>query len=458
MKTPGLKNRRLERIASNMKPLVSIVIPVYNGEKHIKACLDSLLKQTYSNFEVICVDDGSNDSSCMLINQYVSKDNRFYLIKQNNQYAGVARNNGLEYANGKYVLFLDADDFFEDTLLEDTIEIAEQEDSDMVVYGAYYYDNQTGQSSNASLVNLSYIPNKTTFSSSENYKYIFNFTNSCPWNKLYRRDFILRNNISFQPLQRANDLFFTNITLVLAEKISICNKRLVYYRTNNSNSLQAGNDKTPFCFYEALLAIRERLISENLYKKVKTSYYNLVIGNCLYNLKSLKTATSFERLYNKLKSEMFQMLDIDNINAKDIYISDQYNHYLNIKEMNAFDYLFYKQSINNKRNSNSSEEIIIYIPEKNHNVDIVIYGAGYLGKKIYQQIKQIDHTKLVLWVDSNYEQYRREGLNVSNPKVVMEVEFDYIIVAVKNPNIVEEITLSLIQKGVEDRKILQPIF
>ena len=80
-----------------MKPLVSIVIPVYNGEKHIKTCLDSLLKQTYSNFEVICVDDGSNDSSCMLINQYVSNDNRFYLIKQNNQYAGVARNNGLKY-------------------------------------------------------------------------------------------------------------------------------------------------------------------------------------------------------------------------------------------------------------------------------------------------------------------------------------------------------------------------
>ena len=439
-----------------MKPLVSIVIPVYNGEKHIKACLDSLLKQTYSNFEVICVDDGSNDSSCMLINQYVSNDNRFYLIKQNNQYAGVARNNGLKYTYGKYVIFLDADDFFEETLLEDTIEVAEKEDSDVVVYGAYYYDNQTGQSSNASLINLSYIPNKTTFSSRENYKYIFNFTNSCPWNKLYRKDFILKNNISFQPLQRANDLYFTNMTLVLAEKISICNKRLVYYRTNNSNSLQGGNNKTPFCFYEALLAIKERLINENLYKIVKTSYYNLVLGNCLYNLNSLKTATSFVRLYNKLKAEIFQMLDTHNLNAKDVYISDQYNQYLNIVEMDAFDYLFYKQSINNKRNS--TEEIMIYIPVNHHNVKIAIYAAGYLGQKIYRQVKQMNHAKLVLWVDSNYEQYRKEGMNISNPKLVMEVEFDYIIVAVKNPDIAEEIILSLIQKGVEDRKILKPIF
>lgn len=93
---------------------VSIIVPVYNAQKYLSQCLDSLLNQTLKETEIICVDDGSADDSVDIINQYSSKDRRVKLIRQKNSYAGVARNNGLKQAAGEYVVFVDADDFLKE--------------------------------------------------------------------------------------------------------------------------------------------------------------------------------------------------------------------------------------------------------------------------------------------------------------------------------------------------------
>ena len=97
---------------------VSVIIPVYNAEKYLEECLDSLLRQTFTDMEIICVDDGSTDSSAEILKRFQEKDRRIRVLFQENQYAGIARNNGMKIAQGEYLLFLDADDFFEDTLLE----------------------------------------------------------------------------------------------------------------------------------------------------------------------------------------------------------------------------------------------------------------------------------------------------------------------------------------------------
>ena len=96
---------------------VSVVLPVYNSERYIHQCLNSILNQTLKEIEIICVDDGSTDNSVNLINDICKKDSRVSLIMQKNSYAGVARNNGLKHAKGKYVIFLDSDDFFEPDML-----------------------------------------------------------------------------------------------------------------------------------------------------------------------------------------------------------------------------------------------------------------------------------------------------------------------------------------------------
>ena len=93
-------------------PKVSVVLPVYNVENYLKECLDSLVEQTYKDIEIICVDDGSSDSSLKILKEYAVIDNRIIVLEQKNQGAAVARNFGLSVATGEYVSFLDSDDVF----------------------------------------------------------------------------------------------------------------------------------------------------------------------------------------------------------------------------------------------------------------------------------------------------------------------------------------------------------
>ena len=95
---------------------VSVIIPVFNAEKYISTCIESLISQSYSDFEIICVDDGSTDNSPRILQQYMFIDPRIKIIEQKNQFAGNARNTGMEVASGKYCMFLDIDDFFEKKL------------------------------------------------------------------------------------------------------------------------------------------------------------------------------------------------------------------------------------------------------------------------------------------------------------------------------------------------------
>ena len=97
---------------------ISIIIPCYNIEKYLNKCLMSLFDQTFKDFEIICIDDGSSDDTLNILNKYAKEHSNLRVITQTNQYAGVARNNGMKYAKGEYLLFLDGDDFFELNMLE----------------------------------------------------------------------------------------------------------------------------------------------------------------------------------------------------------------------------------------------------------------------------------------------------------------------------------------------------
>lgn len=106
-----------------MSALISIIVPVYNVEKYLRHCLDSLLKQTYKNIEVIMIDDGSKDSSGQICDEYANKHENFCVIHKKNAGLGMARNTGLEYVHGEYITFLDSDDYLESAALNFYIEI-----------------------------------------------------------------------------------------------------------------------------------------------------------------------------------------------------------------------------------------------------------------------------------------------------------------------------------------------
>ena len=123
---------------------VSVIIPVYNAEKYLRQCLDSVLGQTLKEIELICVDDGSTDRSMEILLEYASKDKRIRVITQKNGGPGKARNTALPYATGKYISFLDADDWFEQDFLEKMFDRSDEVQADICICETQRFDDATG--------------------------------------------------------------------------------------------------------------------------------------------------------------------------------------------------------------------------------------------------------------------------------------------------------------------------
>ena len=185
--------------AFTYSPKVSVIMPVYNAERYLHQALDTLLSQSEEEIEVIAVDDGSTDRSLEILKRYEARSERVRVYTQKNQYAGVARNLGLKHARGEYVLFLDSDDFFEKDLIKETYATAKEQDADIVVFGANYYDNRSGKSWYGQwLLDKTFIPEKQPFNYKDCPDTLFQISIECPWTKLFRREFIKKQHLKLQ--------------------------------------------------------------------------------------------------------------------------------------------------------------------------------------------------------------------------------------------------------------------
>ena len=289
--------------------MISIVVPVYNVEKYIRQCIDSILNQTYSHFEVICVDDGSTDNSYEILKEYEKQDSRVVAIQQKNQYAGVARNRGMEIAKGKYILFLDADDFIEENTLELLVDYAEKHKTEVLVFDAFQYDNVTEKVINTLWVALKPAMFGQGIKAAEEIRdVVFDFTTPVPWNKFYLREFIERNQLQFQNLKRTNDLFFVYASLACANRIGMLEEKLYYYRDNNKSSLQGSGDETPEIYAQALFELKDWLEKRDYWYKFKKSFSTMAISLSLYNWNNMVSEKAYHVLADKLQSVIFPKL------------------------------------------------------------------------------------------------------------------------------------------------------
>ncbi len=285
---------------------VSVIVPVFNAEEYLGQCLDSLLHQTLEEIEIICVDDGSTDSSLEILHQYGEKDNRIQVLTQHNSYAGAARNLGLKAAVGEYLMFLDSDDFFESEMLQVLYEQCIQDQADVCVCGGRIYDQSTDTFKDAPhYLNLRHVPEKRPFSSEEIASYIFNFVQPAPWTKLFRREFVVQEGIEFQVLPRTNDLFFVYTALACAKRITVADRVLVNYRIGNANSLQTTNFRSPFDFYKALSALQQELKRRGIFETFEKSFCNRALDTAIYNLNKASTRESFFLIRERMRNSMF---------------------------------------------------------------------------------------------------------------------------------------------------------
>lgn len=334
---------------------VSVVIPVYNVEEFLDSTLSDITGQSLKEIEIICVDDGSTDNSCEIIQEWMKKDSRIQLIRQKNQYAGVARNNGLKQAHGKYVIFWDADDLFEANALEVLYNQAEKESTDICICEARKYDNAKEKyiPSDAYLKE-DLLPEKETFNKFDVPDYIFNLTNNVPWNKLYLREFIEKNKLQYQAIKQANDTYFTMMALFLAERISCVKDVLIAYRVNNKESLSGKASDTVFCAYESWIYTKERIEKYPDFEIVKYSFLNRALSGLYHALNIQTTFEAYEKLYRKLVEEGFHTFGADTCDEEKIYMAWMYKDMKLMYVMEPADFLVQKSITRRVNNENSN--------------------------------------------------------------------------------------------------------
>lgn len=215
-------------------PKVSILMPVYKVEKYLRQCLDSVVKQTLEDIEIIIVDEGEQDECRKIIDEYQSKDSRIITIHEKNGSYGIALNKALEKATGEYIGIIETDDFVNITMFYDLYNLAKEFDADIVKSDWFEYYTQKNKSFKAGL-----IPSLKT-------NQIINVKNDISllkippsiWSAIYKRDFIINNNIRF--VDKLNhsyqDTSFKFKTFALADKIVLTNKAYVHYRVDSEGS------------------------------------------------------------------------------------------------------------------------------------------------------------------------------------------------------------------------------
>lgn len=265
-----------------MEIKISIIIPVYNVEKYLRECLDSILAQTFQDFEIICVDDGSTDKSLEILQEYKRKDDRFVILQQRHAGAGAARNHGLKLAEGKYIQFLDSDDYFEPTLLEELYTRAEKFDSDLTVCSSRKVDdsgNVTETGSPNFPINIDKVPMEQVFNREEFKDDIFSLFTPVVWNKLIKKSFLDKNHLEFPKLTIYEDIAFMHSVVAYADSIVTFNKELINYRFNRPGSLVSTRSSHTIEAVKSCIYLGEFLNSRNLLPEYENAYKKAFINH-----------------------------------------------------------------------------------------------------------------------------------------------------------------------------------
>lgn len=361
----------------NNEPLVSIIIPVYNAEKQIGTCLDSIIQQTYKNLQIILIDDGSTDNSFSMIQEYVKDDSRIVCIQQENQGSVSARKRGLDIAVGDYIEFVDADDYIENDTVSELVRIMQDEKVDFVQFG---FKTSAGSVLCAEHDNLIVIDPKDIVNMMNKTIMNQNHILFSLWSKLFEAQMIKNALMAIDNEQNYGEDFLCLCHyLPRAKRIYITSKVFYHYNIIEGSLSHGGWLKT--IYYES-----------TLYKEVVALLKEKQLEECI---------ETYRAHYEGNVTYLLENTDTFAIHR---------NTYL-LGEINR---LYHKK--------------------------IVIYGAGKVGKDYYYQAIFSNCCRVVAWVDKK----NKDEFNVQNPNVLMNLDFDLLIIAVKDKDVALQIRNELL--------------
>lgn len=255
------------------EPLLSVIIPVYNSEKTIIKCLNSVVTQTLEEIEIIIINDGSTDETLSLIMDCAKSDSRIKVINNKNQGQGLSRNEGLRLAQGEYVTFIDSDDWIEPEMFEIMLDCAQKTGVDVVQCEfLQVYENNKKPQKSCIVENLK--SNKVKVSESNIYKLVdykesvIMALSNFAWGRIYKKDFIIKNKIEFSSGFIGEDKAFSIECKILANGIACINKPLYNYYIRSNSSSSKSIDAIAI-----MDSIRYVLDKHQLFNELKESFY-----------------------------------------------------------------------------------------------------------------------------------------------------------------------------------------
>jgi len=308
---------------------VSVIMPVYNAEDYLEDAIGGILGQTLDDWELICVDDGSADSSLEILNEFASNDSRIKVYHQENRGGGAARNVALTHTTGEYLYCMDADDSIEPYALEECYEIATQKDLDFIIFQANNYDVDTDTYNNFRIFRMDNIADKvgeSIFSYRDLGDLIFD-TSSTPWCKFYNLDFVKRTGAQFAEGLIFHDNIFWWEILLNGERIYFYRKYL-YTRNNHSKSSTGAGDRR----YLDAIPI-SNMIWDIFFRYNQFDNYKKGLGMRKFD----KVLHWYDRIQEDLKEEYFQAMkeDYERI-AEDKEFYDNFVPEISKKSKNIF--------------------------------------------------------------------------------------------------------------------------
>ncbi len=380
---------------------LSIIVPVYNADKYLHQCIESILNQSFHNFELILVNDGSTDLSGQICDEYARMDKRVHVIHKRNGGNTSARRAGLDSAEGNYVGFVDSDDWIEPEMYDQLLRIQNQTNADMVSSG-YYRCYENSESIVLDDVEDGYYD-------ASNYNDIINvllgtfdgkdkhiIASLCC--KLFKKG-IIQEVMKRLPdiIQYGEDLYCTVSATLKSESIYVSHNAFYHYRMHANSIVHTKDDSFFIKLNQLFLGMRDEIVKYPAYKEV-------LLKQLAYNITdSLIKGINYRFDYGV--------------------------------EISVPDYYLPTDLLGSSKN-------------------IVLYGAGKVGKEYYKEFLNHPEYNLVGWVDKNYEAYCRDGMRIMPIEHILQVNYDLILLGTMYEGMANSMTEVLLELGVDKKKIV----
>lgn len=433
---------------------VSVIIAVYNAEKYLRECIESVIKQTYQNLEIICVNDGSTDKSLEILEEYAGRDHRVRIYTKDNEGLGgaSARNYGLAKANGEYISFLDSDDFFELDMYEKAVALADRTTADIVIMGGDEFDNISRNFIKvSSILNQDVIPVEEVFSFHDCPETIFQLTQGMAWNKLYKKSFVDENKLDFQRIKYTDDAYFTFASLICAKRITVLNENLCHYRVNTGTNQTSGLTNYPDSSFGPYIKLKKLFVEWNVFDEVKQSFVNCTAAFLRYFYDQIDRWDAFEYLHNRYRNDIFQELSIDKHTKEYFYDPLVYAWVSSIIENDAGELAFKAARAFGVKNTTASLRFSFQKLDIPCGSRIALIGEGITGQHYYAQMVLSGEYDVVIWCNCMND----TGYSYIRPiEELFETDYDYILLAYKKEKLIESTKELLIRNGVDEKKII----